>query len=133
MIDSTLVRRPARGDELAASRRRLDRNPLHVDAVKDLLRQVLGRRGRSGQPESLDSRLDGADLAVQQHLAMGGEPGHIEQAHRQEDEPDRNRKDARREAEAVQWQRKSRRACLPCKRACERGRVGAAFASGRKV
>ncbi len=126
---------PARGNELAASRRRLDRHPLHVDAVQDLLRQVVGRRGRSGHPESVDSRLNGADLAVQQHLAMGREPGHIEQAHREEDEADRNREDARREAEAVERRRQSRRACLLRKRVWERERerVGAAFASGRNV
>ena len=92
-----------------------------------------GRRGRPGQPESLDRRLRGADLAVQPHLAMGGEPGHIEQAHRQQDEADRDRKDARREAEAVQRRREPRRACLPGERFGERGRFGAAFASGRKV
>ena len=96
---------PARGNEFVASRRRFDRHPLHVDAVQDLSRQVLGRRGRRGHPESVDRRLNGADLAVQQHLAMGREPGDIEEAHREEDEADRNRQDARREAEAVNRRR----------------------------
>jgi hypothetical protein len=44
---------------------------------------------------------------VQPHLAMGNEPGYIEKAHRKKDEPDRNRKDARRETEAAQRERKS--------------------------
>jgi hypothetical protein len=38
---------------------------------------------------------------------MGNEPGYIEEAHREKDEPDCNRKDARREAEAAQRERKS--------------------------
>ena len=128
-------RRAASDDEFAASRRRLDRHPLHVDAVQDPLRQVLGRRSRSGHPERVDSRLNGADLAVQQHFAVGREPGDIEKAHREQDEADRNRKNARREAEAVERRRESRRACLLRNRAWERERerVGAAFASGRKV
>ena len=135
MIELDALQRPARGDELVASDRRLDRHPFYVDAVEDLLRKVVRRRVRPRQPESVDSRLDGADLAVQQHLAMGGEPRHIEQAHRQEDEADRYRKDARREAEALprQLQRQARRACAPSQRFGERGWFGAAFGSSRKV
>ena len=59
-------------------------------------------------PKAVDRRLHGADLAVQQHLAMGREPGHIEQAHREEDEKDRNRQDAPREADTVDRRRQSR-------------------------
>ena len=62
---------------------------------------------RPAQPESLDSRLGGADLVVQPHLAMGNEPSYIEKAHRKKDEPDCNRKDARRETEAAPRERKS--------------------------
>ena len=66
---------------------------------------------------------------------MGREPGDIEEAHREEDEADRHRKNAGREAEAVERRRQSRRACLLRNRVWERERerVGAAFASGRKV
>jgi hypothetical protein len=38
---------------------------------------------------------------------MGNEPGYIEKAHRKKDEPDCNRKDARRETEAAPRERKS--------------------------
>ena len=59
---------------------------------------------------------------------MGGEAGHIEEAHRQEDEADRDRKDARREAEAAQGSvSPGALACLR-KRVGERGRLGAALA-----
>jgi hypothetical protein len=70
---------------------------------------------------------------MQPHLAMGNEPGYIEKAHRKKDEPDCNRKHARRETEAMQRERKSWRSCMPRKRLGKGGRVCAAFASSGKV
>ena len=64
---------------------------------------------------------------------MGGEAGHIEEAHRQEDEPDRDRKDAHGEAKAVQRQRESRRGCVLLRRFARRGRFSAAVASNCEV
>ena len=105
-------RRTARENELPAPRGGIDREPLHIDAMEDLLRQLRGRRVWAGEPESLDGRLRGADLSAKPHLAMGGEARHIEEAHRQEDEPDCDRKDARGQAKAAQRQRESRRGCV---------------------
>ena len=58
---------------------------------------------------------------------MGGEPGHIEQAHRQQNKSDRNRKNARREAKALEWQRRPQRACAPGQRFRERRCFSAAL------
>ena len=131
VIELGADRRTAGENELPASRGRFDREPLHVDAMEDLLRQIL-RRGRwTGEPESLDSRLRGADLSVQPHFAMGGEARHIEEAHRQEDEPDCDRKDARGEAKAVQHE--SGGACVSLQRLARRGRFSAALALNCEV
>ncbi len=107
-------RRSASDDKLATSRGCLHRKPLHIDAVKDFLGQLLRRRRWAGETESLDRRLGAADLVVKPHLAMGGEPRHVEHAHREEHKSDCNREHPRREAETVQRQRKSWRARAAC-------------------
>ena len=133
MIELGADRRTAGENELPAPRRRFEREPLHVDAMEDLLRQLLGGRVWVGEPESLDSRLRGADLSVQPHFAMGGEARHIEEAHRQEDEPDCDRKDARGETKAVQRQPEPGRGCVSLQRFAMRGRFSAALALNCEV